>query len=133
MCIIFIRVFSPPSLIEAVSPDPAGDERRMLRVSGEEREPICASMAWNRLRMRSVRKKRAEENPDSAPESPEEQMRMAKLREKQEKSRLLRTFKQRKALDDPSIDSKQGMMSLDMIKSLFGNPIKKKSEVGIFQ
>ena len=55
------------------------------------------------------------------------------LREKQEKSRLLRTFKQRKALDDPSIDSKQGMMSLDMIKSLFGNPIKKKSEVGIFQ
>ena len=44
-----------PSLIEAVSPDPAGDERRMLRVSGEEREPICASMAWNRLRMRSVR------------------------------------------------------------------------------
>jgi len=25
------------------------------------------------------------------------------------------------------------MMSLDMIKSLFGNPIKKKSEVGIFQ
>jgi hypothetical protein len=25
------------------------------------------------------------------------------------------------------------MMSLDMIKSLFGNPIKKKSEVWIFQ
>ena len=134
----YLPKFKWDNLMEEIEYQKAAREQRQrleLEMAKKERDFYMARVEQAKMiaSMEERRKKRAEENPDSAPESPEEQMRMAKLREKQEKSRLLRTFKQRKALDDPSIDSKQGMMSLDMIKSLFGNPIKKKSEVGIFQ
>ena len=134
----YLPKFKWDNLMEEIEYQKAAREQRQrleLEMAKKERDFYMARVEQAKMiaSMEERRKKRKEENPEAVPESPEEQMRMAKLQEKQEKSRLLRTFKQRKALDDPSIDAKQGMMSLDMIKSLFGNPIKKKSEVGIFQ
>ena len=133
----YLPKFKWDNLMEEIEYQKAAREQRQrleLEMAKKERDFYMARVEQAKMiaSMEERRKKRVAENPDSVPESPEEQMKMAKLQEKQEKSRLLRTFKQRKALDDPNIDSKQGMMSLDMIKSLFGNPIKKKSEVGIY-